>query len=494
MILSGEAGAVTGKYFIPTDETLGRDWTQPGFDDAGWASGPLGIGFEIGNDNYTDLIKTDLGDQLQGHTSLYARIPFTVDDPAALKGLSLRMKYEDGYVAYINGTEVYRTGLREDDPTFDSTSRSRSARVAVEFENVNLSQFLNLLQPGENLLAIHGLNASATSNDMFFLPELVNGALSSSNGEIPLAQAGNPKIDIATIEFNPASGNQQEEYIQITNNNEFSVDISDWRLEGDVEWTFDPGTVLPAGFTLYATPDAKAFRARTEGPTGGMGLFVQGNYKGHLPNIGGSVQLVGRDGALVSEASYEGTVSTLQENLRISEVMYNPMEANAAELAQDSSLISEDFEYIELVNISETETLDLTGAHFSSGVQFDFTNSAVTQLARVSVCWWFATRASLNCVMDSSRSIASLAFSLPTPPYATRASRLPWLRATTRKLSTSPTPTTPMKAGQPGPMARAVRCKLSTRVATLRNRQTGEQAVRSAAHPVPPNRRSWARS
>ena len=71
------------------------------------------------------MIKTDLGEQLHGHTSLYARIPFTVDDPAALKGLSLRMKYEDGYVAYINGVEVHREGLRQDDPTFDSTSTSR---------------------------------------------------------------------------------------------------------------------------------------------------------------------------------------------------------------------------------------------------------------------------------------------------------------------------------------------------------------------------------
>jgi hypothetical protein len=381
VILSGEPGASTGKYFVPTDESLGRTWTQPDFDDSSWASGPLGIGFEIGSNSYTDLIQTDLAEQLEGRTSLYARIPFQIDDPAALRGFSLRMKYEDGYVAYINGVEVHRTGLRQDQPTFDSTSTSRSSRLATEFNNVNLSQYRNLLQPGENILAIHGLNTSATSNDMFFLPELVDGSLSSSRGEIPLAQVGNPKIDFGTIEFNPGSGNQQEEYIQLTNHNEFSVDLSGWQLAGDVEWTFDPGTVLPAGFTLYVTPDARAFRARAEGPTGGMGLFVQGNYSGRLPNIGGHVELRGADGLLVSEATYTGTVSNLQEHLRISEIMYNPLEASAAELAQDNSLISEDFEYIELVNISDAETLDLTGVRFVSGVDFDFTGAAVTQLA-----------------------------------------------------------------------------------------------------------------
>ena len=125
------------------------------------------------------------------------------------------------------------------------------------------------MQPGENLLAIHGLNSSTTSDDLFFLPELVDGALTSGRGEFPLAQVGNPKIDFGTIDFNPTGGNQGEEYIQLVNNNDFAVDISGWQLAGDVQWTFDPGTVLPAGFTLYATPDAKAFRARTEGPTGG---------------------------------------------------------------------------------------------------------------------------------------------------------------------------------------------------------------------------------
>jgi hypothetical protein len=381
VILSGQPGAATGRYFIPTDDSLGRNWTQPGFDDGAWTSGPLGIGFELGGENYSDLIETDLGEQLMGHTSLYVRIPFQVDDPTALAGLSLRMKFEDGYVAYINGVEVHRDGLREDEPTFNSTSRSRSARSALEFDNVNLSQHLNLLQPGENLLAIHALNNSDTSNDMFFLPELVGGALSNGGGEIPLAQVGNPKIDFGTIEFNPTSGNQQQEYIELINNNTTSVDISGWRLTGDVEWTFEPGTVLPAGYTLYATPDARAFRTRGEGPTGGMRLFVQGNYSGHLPNVGGRVALVAPDGELVSEATFEGTVSPLQENLRITEVMYNPLEGSAAELAQDNSLISEDFEYIELVNVSSSETLDLSGVHFEQGVEFDFTGSAVTTLA-----------------------------------------------------------------------------------------------------------------
>ena len=235
-------------------------------------------------------------------------------------------------------------------------------------------------------MAIHGLNSSASSRDLFFLPELVEGALTSGRGELPLAQVGNPKIDFGTVDFNTTSGNQGEEYIQLVNNGDAAVDISGWHLAGDVRWTFDPGTVLPAGFTLYATPDAKAFRARTEGPTGSSQLFVQGNFRGNLPNVGGTVQLVAADGEIVNEVTYVGVVSPLQESLRISEVMYNPLSASASELAVDNSLASEDFEYIELVNISATETLDLAGVHFTNGVEFDFTGAAVTQLGRANTC------------------------------------------------------------------------------------------------------------
>ena len=167
----------------------------------------------------------------------------------------------------------------------------------------------------------------------------------------------------------------------LVNNNAASVDISGWKLKGDIEWTFDPGTVIPAGGTIYVTPDARAFRARAAEPHGGMQLFVQGNYDGRLPNRGGALVLFARDGSLVNTFAYTGQTSPVAEFLRISEVMYNPIAPSAAELAVDNSLISEDFEFLEVVNTSTSESLDLTGVHLANGVDFSFSNSRVTSLA-----------------------------------------------------------------------------------------------------------------
>jgi CotH kinase protein len=65
----------------------------------------------------------------------------------------------------------------------------------------------------------------------------------------------------------------------------------------------------------------------------------------------------------------------LQQNLMITEVMYNPI-GPALPLGS-----KEDFEYVELRNISSTLTLDLTNVRFTKGLDFDFAGSAITSLA-----------------------------------------------------------------------------------------------------------------
>ncbi len=54
-----------------------------------------------------DLILSDLRDEMLDHNaSAYVRIPFSVQQTAAIDRLQLRMNYDDGFVAYLNGVEV----------------------------------------------------------------------------------------------------------------------------------------------------------------------------------------------------------------------------------------------------------------------------------------------------------------------------------------------------------------------------------------------------
>ncbi|MCA9264390.1 MAG: lamin tail domain-containing protein [Planctomycetales bacterium] len=162
-----------------------------------------------------------------------------------------------------------------------------------------------------------------------------------------------------------------------------AVDVSGWQLTGGIDYTFKPGTVIASGSSVFVTPDVVAFRSRTEGPSGGQGLFIQDAYQGHLSNEGETVELRDVAGEFVAELNYTGDVSDVQRYLRVTEVMYNPAPPTLAELSLDPLFENDDFEFIEIQNTSTSTTLDLSGVAITAGpsVPFSFTGSSVTSLA-----------------------------------------------------------------------------------------------------------------
>lgn len=200
------------------------------------------------------------------------------------------------------------------------------------------------------------------------------GAYPAAAG-IPPAPSGSPPLTFGTLEFNPASGNQAHEYIELLNANPVVVDISGYRLEGGVAFTFAPGTVVPAVGRVYVSPDQAAFRTRNTGPQAGQSLFVVGNYSGQLSARGESLRLLDTRGAVLASIAYPGQPSAVQEFLRITELMYHPPPADADAPGVDA------LEFITLENISTEVALDLTGVRFVNGIAFDFTGGAVTTLA-----------------------------------------------------------------------------------------------------------------
>ena len=192
-------------------------------------------------------------------------------------------------------------------------------------------------------------------------------ALTSANGgEVVEPQLGTPRIDFGNIEYSPASGNQDEEYIVFVNPHDVAVDITGWRLEGGVNHVFHSGTVIPAKGQLYLSPNENAFRARSVAPHGGQGLFIQGDYSGHISNLGESIRLVAGDGSVVAETETPSEPTDAQRFLRLSEVMYHP------EAADDNGFDKNEYEFIELVNTSSDVPLDLQGVAITDGIQFTF--------------------------------------------------------------------------------------------------------------------------
>jgi CotH protein/lamin tail-like protein len=119
------------------------------------------------------------------------------------------------------------------------------------------------------------------------------------NGLIPNAQPGGISVAFGSSDPDPISGLQNEEYLELVNPNPVAVDLSGWRLGGDLSFDFPPGAVLGAGQSLYLSPDLSAFRARTTGPAAGQSLVALGAYQGDL-QIGSSLQIYDQFDLLVA--------------------------------------------------------------------------------------------------------------------------------------------------------------------------------------------------
>ena len=298
VLVSGAAWAATARWHVPDEAGATLPFYEPDFDDTSWTEGPMGVGFEATPGQYAALIGTEVVPHLEveGATSVQIRILFDAAGTEGATDLTLRVKYDDGFVAFLNGVEIARRGLDGAGPVaWNTVSAVHPDAQAVLYEHIPIPDGAALLQADQNVLAIQVVNAGTASSDLLLAAELVAGEVTGGTGPIPGPQLA-PVIDFGELEVAP---DPSEAWVELTNPNAFAVDVSGWRLEGDVQFTLEPGTVLPAGGSLLLAADQVAFRAREEAPKGGLGLFVRGDFAGVL-GAAPTLELRDAKGALVN--------------------------------------------------------------------------------------------------------------------------------------------------------------------------------------------------
>jgi hypothetical protein len=153
-------------------------WSAAAFDLVGdTANGGLAVESDIigsSGASISQLIGTNVFSQMSGvGSTFYTRIPFTVDTPADFDKLKLRVKYDDAFVAYLNGVEVARRNVTGATAWNSTASSPRFGDIVLTAEEIDITEFLPQLVLGQNLLAIQCLNFSVSDPDALVLPELV---------------------------------------------------------------------------------------------------------------------------------------------------------------------------------------------------------------------------------------------------------------------------------------------------------------------------------
>jgi len=166
------------RYFKGTNEPP-ADWNDLSFDDTTWLLGETGIGYEAGT-GYESCIATNLSNMQNNYISVYARRLFMVEAPSRLTGLIFTMDWDDGYIAYINGIPV-DSRYAPDPPTHDRPAETPDHEACCGTstpsgpcppEQVDLSDHLDVLVAGINVLAVQVHNRSLSSSDFLFIPQL----------------------------------------------------------------------------------------------------------------------------------------------------------------------------------------------------------------------------------------------------------------------------------------------------------------------------------
>ncbi|MBJ43393.1 MAG: hypothetical protein CMJ80_08985 [Planctomycetaceae bacterium] len=256
---------------VPRNDTLGTTWIDLAFTDDDWLDGTTGVGFD-NSVGYDSLLGLDLDDPPNGqmptpmfrvNSTVYVRVPFSVTgDLDRFDLLILKMKYDDGFVAYLNGTEIARDNAPEVLGWNAAAERNRPDRTAKIFQQFNITEHRGLLTTEtDNILAIHGLNRRSTNGDMLVVPEIEGRTK-------PPGESSEISLTINEV----AGGNDANFFVEFANIGEDPIVLDGFVLSAagssDGEYVFPTG-LLEAGQYVSLSASQLGFT-----PTEGDRLFL----------------------------------------------------------------------------------------------------------------------------------------------------------------------------------------------------------------------------
>ena len=344
----------------------------------------------------------------------YIRIPFTADadDVANVTSMTLRIRYDDGFRAYLNGTGIASQNAPASPDWDTGASAQHGDSTAVNLIDFDCSVYINSLQAGDNILAIRGFNRGTGSSDFLISAELVVDIYTPPSGGPQITfdkskyvkarikdgsdwsavntevYAVGPVLDnlrISEIMYHPADPNT--EFIELQNVGAEAFNLNLVHFTDGIDYTFGDYS-LAAGAYVLVVGNQTDFEAKY-----GAGLPIAGQYIGSLDNDGEEIVLRDAIGAEIHDFDYKDGWYELTDGLGYSLTMVDPASADpndwdtkfgwrsslnadgtpgqASEtvLAADSIVFNEvlshshgtDPDWIELYNTTSSQDIDISG-------------------------------------------------------------------------------------------------------------------------------------
>jgi hypothetical protein len=268
------------RTLIPQSDSIRSTWrggAEP-YDDSTWMTGTTGIGYETGT-GYESYIGTNTIAMRSVQTSVFIRIAFDVNDPSRFEALTLSMRYDDGFVAWLNGVEIARANA-PDTLTWNAAAPvPHDDSEAVVFQAFDISGSIGRLKPGSNILAIQGLNYGLSSTDFLIQPKL------EATEKVEETESSYSDVDSPT-------------WIELYNKGIEPVDLSGWSLTQGISFIIPDGTVLePDGYLVIAQDANYLSEVYPD-------VAIVGDFSGKLSNSGETIVLADALGNPVDRVRY----------------------------------------------------------------------------------------------------------------------------------------------------------------------------------------------
>ena len=149
------------------DPSPDNEWTELGFDDTSWESGPAGFGYGDDDD------ATVLDDMRGNYTVVFIRRSFTLAAAGDLAFYRLWVDFDDGFAAYLNGVEIARENAGAPGTVIRVDAVATASHEAGDPMSYDMAAHIGAARAGENVLAVAGLNNRALSSDFSLHPALL---------------------------------------------------------------------------------------------------------------------------------------------------------------------------------------------------------------------------------------------------------------------------------------------------------------------------------
>ncbi len=248
--------------YLDNGSDQSTQWRARSFDDAAWASGRAELG-------YADTPATPVSygpSSASKYITTYFRHAFTVANPAAYHGLTLKLLVDDGCVVYLNGAEVARRNMPAGDPDYRTLATYSVGSGGAAEESVFHPYTLPVsgLVTGENVLAVEVHQASAGSVDLSF--DLGLEAASHAGFTVVDSITYPPQVPDVSIGRDSADPLVVKQFAEATPGAEnTTAAVNDLRIPGSAVTVSLPGGLYPTNQTVTLSSPGGVIRYTLNG-------------------------------------------------------------------------------------------------------------------------------------------------------------------------------------------------------------------------------------